>query len=106
MTRRRHRQLRLYVALPAIVSLCTVMSVSAARAATEITLWTMRTVEAQMGNLREDVVDFERQNPGIKVTIEAVPYNVAYSKLAAAIQNRTPPHACNNIEAMLAYLPA
>jgi len=106
MTRRRHRQLRLYVALPAIVSLCVGMSVSAARAATEITLWTMRTVEAQMGNLREDVVEFERQNPGIKVTIEAVPYNVVYPKLAAAIQAGTPPNVFNNIEAMVAFMQA
>src|SRR5215470_18399177 len=78
--------------------------VPVATAATEITLWTMRTVEAQMANLREDVGEFEKQNPGIKVTIEAVPFNVVYPKLAAAIQAGTPPNLFNNIEAMVAFM--
>lgn len=79
---------------------------SVAAAATEISLWTMRTVEAQMANLREDVAEFEKHNPGIKVTIEAVPYNVVYPKLAAAIQAGNPPNVFNNIEAMVAFLHA
>ncbi|MBI4572555.1 MAG: sugar ABC transporter substrate-binding protein, partial [candidate division NC10 bacterium] len=75
-------------------------------AAIDISLWTMRTVEAQMANLREDVAEFEKQNPGIKVTIEAVPYSVVYPKLAAAIQAGNPPNVFNNIEAMVAFLHA
>src|SRR5262249_46975096 len=86
--------------------LCGAASVSDGMAATEITLWTMRTVEAQMGNLRADVAAFEQQNPIIKVTIEAVPYNVVYPKLAAAIQAGTPPNLFDNIEAMLAFMHA
>jgi len=75
-----------------------------ATAATDITLWTMRTVEAQMANLREDVAEFEKQNPGIKVTVDAVPFNVVYPKLAAAIQAGTPPNIFNNIESMVAFM--
>ncbi len=77
-----------------------------ASAATEISLWTMRTVETQMANLREDIAEFEKQNPGVKVTLEAVPYNVVYPKLAAAIQAGNPPNVFNNIEAMVAFLHA
>src|SRR5260370_41320433 len=104
MTPRQRRQLPLYLVLPAVGSRCVVASVSAADAATEITLWTMRTVEAQMANLREDVAEFEKQHPDVKVTIEAVPYNVVYPKLAAAIQAGTPPNLFNNIEAMVAVM--
>ena len=90
--------------LPALVAVLIGTWVPVAAAATEITLWTMRTVEAQMANLREDVGEFEKQNPGIKVTIEAVPFNVVYPKLAAAIQAGTPPNLFNNIEAMVAFM--
>jgi len=101
MTRRCHSRIVLF--------LCVVAAVvsglpSSATAATEITLWTMRTVEAQMSNLREDVAEFERQNPGIKVIVEAVPFNVVYPKLAAAIQAGTPPNLFNNIESMVAFM--
>src|SRR5260370_32384709 len=104
MTPRQRRQLPLYLVLPAVVSMFVVASVSAAVAATEITLWTMRTVEAQMANLREDVAEFEKQHPDVKVTIEAVPYNVVYPKLAAPIQAGTPPNLFNKIEAMVAFM--
>ena len=104
MTRGPRRQFPLYLVLPAVVSMFVVASASPATSATEITLWTMRTVETQMGNLREDVAEFEKQNPGIKATIEAVPYNVVYPKLAAAIQAGTPPNLFNNIEAMVAFM--
>jgi len=91
MTCRLRAPLRQSLVRSFMVSLFVAASVSDATAATEITLWTMRTVEAQMGNLRADVTAFEQQNPGIKVTIEAVPYNVVYPKLAAAIQAGTQP---------------
>src|SRR5262245_63689393 len=90
--------------LPALVAVLIGPWGTVAAAATEITLWTMRTVEAQMANLREDVGEFETQNPGVKVTIEAVPFNVVYPKLAAAIQAGTPPNLFNNIEAMVAFM--
>ena len=106
MTHRLHDQLRRCFAIAIVVSLFGAASVSDGMAATEITLWTMRTVEAQMGNLRADVAAFEQQNPIIKVTIEAVPYNVVYPKLAAAIQAGTPPNLFNNIEAMVAFMHA
>ena len=106
MTHRLHDQLRRCFAIAIVVSLFGAASVSDGMAATEITLWTMRTVEAQMGNLRADVAAFEQQNPTIKVTIEAVPYNVVYPKLAAAIQAGTPPNLFNNIEAMVAFMHA
>jgi multiple sugar transport system substrate-binding protein len=89
---------------PAVAVAFLAGSVSVVAAATEITLWTMRTVEAQMANLREDVAEFEKQHPDIKVTIEAVPFNVVYPKLAAAIQAGTPPNLFNNIEAMVAFM--
>ena len=89
-----------------MVGLVMGMNIPAASAATEISLWTMRTVETQMANLRDDVAEFEKQNPGIKVTIEAVPYNVVYPKLAAAIQAKNPPNLFNNIESMVAFLQA
>ena len=60
MTRGPRRQFPLYLVLPAVVSMFVVASASPATSATEITLWTMRTVEAQMGNLREDVAEFEK----------------------------------------------
>src|SRR5262249_37282295 len=90
--------------LPALVAVLIGTWVPVAAAATEITLWTMRTVEAQMANLREDVAEFEKQNPGIKVTVDAVPFNVVYPKLAAAIQAGTPPNIFNNIESMVAFM--
>jgi ABC-type glycerol-3-phosphate transport system substrate-binding protein len=89
-----------------IVGWTSVLGATSANAATDISLWTMRTVETQMANLREDVAEFEKENPGIKVTIEAVPYNVVYPKLAAAIQAGNPPNVFNNIEAMVAFLHA
>ena len=101
MTRRCHSRIVLFFfVVAAVVSGLP----SSATAATEITLWTMRTVEAQMSNLREDVAEFERQNPGIKVIVEAVPFNVVYPKLAAAIQAGTPPNLFNNIESMVAFM--
>ena len=106
MTCRLRAPLRQSLVRSFMVSLFVAASVSDATAATEITLWTMRTVEAQMGNLRADVTAFEQQNPGIKVTIEAVPYNVVYPKLAAAIQAGTPPNLFNDIEAMVAFMHA
>jgi multiple sugar transport system substrate-binding protein len=106
VTHRLHDQLRRCFAIAIVVGLFGAASVSDGMAATEITLWTMRTVEAQMGNLRADVAAFEQQNPTIKVTIEAVPYNVVYPKLAAAIQAGTPPNLFNNIEAMVAFMHA
>jgi multiple sugar transport system substrate-binding protein len=82
------------------------MSPPPTSAATEISLWTMRTVEAQMANLREDIAEFEKQNPGIRVTVEPVAYGVIYPKLAAAIQAGSPPNVFNCIEAMVAFLQA
>src|SRR5690242_8414640 len=104
MTTRQRRQLRMCLVTPAVAVAFLAGSVSIVAAATEITLWTMRTVEAQMANLREDVAEFEKQNPDIKVSIEAVPFNVVYPKLAAAIQAGTPPNLFNNIEAMVAFM--
>src|SRR5262252_8383676 len=98
------RQLYWSFVLPALVAVLVGTWVPVAAAATEITLWTMRTVEAQMANLREDVGEFEKQNPGTKVTIEAVPFNVVYPKLSAAIQAGTPPNLFNNIESMVAFM--
>jgi ABC-type glycerol-3-phosphate transport system substrate-binding protein len=104
MTTRQRSQLWMCLVTPVVVAAFVAASVSSVAAATEITLWTMRTVEAQMANLREDVAEFEKQNPDIKVTIEAVPFNVVYPKLAAAIQAGTPPNLFNNIEAMVAFM--
>src|SRR5262249_41820832 len=106
MIYRLHDQFRRGFAIAIVVSLFGAASGSDGMAATEITLWTMRTGQAHMGNLRADVVAFEQQNPTIKVTIEAVPYNVVYPKLAAAIQAGTPPNLFNNIEAMVAFMHA
>src|SRR5262249_34312242 len=106
VTHRLHDQLRRCFAIAIVVSLFGAASVSDGMAATEITLWTMRTVEAQMGNLRADVAAFEQQNPIIKVTIEAVPYNVVYPKLASAIQAGTPPNIFQKIQPMGARMHA
>src|SRR5262249_5149072 len=63
MTPRQRRRSRIYPLVLLVVALLLSGSVSMATAATDITLWTMRTVEAQMANLREDVAEFEKQNP-------------------------------------------
>lgn len=95
-----------WIGLGLLIGLVLAMNVPTASAGMNISLWTMRTVEAQMANLREDVAEFEKQNPDIKVTVEAVAYGVVYPKLAAAIQAGSPPNVFNNIEAMVAFLHA
>lgn len=73
---------------------------------TKLTLWTMRTVSSQIDNLKRDIEEFEKLNPNIEVSIEAVSYDTVYQRLLTAGLVSELPDVFNCIEAMVAFMQA
>lgn len=70
----------------------------------ELTMWTMHTTEAMINTLNAQVSAFEEQNPGIKIKVETLTYDVVYQRMMAGMNSDTMPNIFNGIEGHIAFM--
>lgn len=92
--------------LATFLSLSFVESINVKAEEINLKVWTMLTVSTQVDNLKEDLNEFEKLNPGIKVSLEAVSYDTVYQRLLTSGSVGESPDVFNCIEAMVAFMQA
>lgn len=89
---KRSTQLSLLVTL---IALCSIVPASAAREKTKLIVWGLQASE-EMAGQRAQVAEFERRNPGVKVSMLSMGAgNMNPQKLMTAIVGKTPPDVIN-----------